>query len=252
MALMSSVQMVSLGTNFAAGEVRLRSTLRLKMWVSWMPANFCAASTVATELPTVPKPSRATLTGFAAAGCFAGWLTAFFAGCLDFGAMVLVVDSAGVLTPCVEAGDGLLGQEVNGGDGAIGEGERDLAIQEGVVEAGCCGLCGSAAIINRAEPSPVDGGEAHGAWLAGGIDFAAGEGEAAELGAGVADGGNLSVGGGVVAGGDAVGAGGEDLAVAHNDGSEGSATAGDDVLSRQLDGLLHEGWISLHWVAYPL
>ena len=51
------------GTRFAASEVRLRSTLRLKMWVSWMPGNFDAARTRATELPTVPKPRRATFTG---------------------------------------------------------------------------------------------------------------------------------------------------------------------------------------------
>ena len=62
MSSMFSVQMTCGGTRLAACEVRLRSTLRLKMWVSWMPGNFDAASTVATELPTVPKPSSATLT----------------------------------------------------------------------------------------------------------------------------------------------------------------------------------------------
>ena len=63
MTLTFSVQMVVDGTNFAAADARLRATLRLKMWVSWMPGNFCAARTVATELPTVPKPRRATVTG---------------------------------------------------------------------------------------------------------------------------------------------------------------------------------------------
>ena len=66
-----SVHTTEAGTCFAASELRLRATLRLKMWVSSMPGNFDAASTRATELPTVPKPSSAIFTGAAAADVIA-------------------------------------------------------------------------------------------------------------------------------------------------------------------------------------
>ncbi len=41
------------------------------------------------------------------------------------------------------------------------------------------------------------------------------------------------------------------LAVAHDDRAERASAAGEDVLGRQGDGLLHEDWVSLHAVAYP-
>ncbi len=63
MSSMSSVQSVDVGTIEAASELRLRATERLKMWVSSMPGKLCAASTRATELPTVPKPRMATRFG---------------------------------------------------------------------------------------------------------------------------------------------------------------------------------------------
>jgi hypothetical protein len=62
MSSISSVQTTEAGTTFAASEVRLRSTERLKICVSSRPGNFDAASTRATELPTVPNPSSATFT----------------------------------------------------------------------------------------------------------------------------------------------------------------------------------------------
>ena len=66
MSLKFSVHSTDAGTHFAAAEVRLRSIPRLKMWVSSTPGSFELASTRATELPTVPKPSSAIFTGAAA------------------------------------------------------------------------------------------------------------------------------------------------------------------------------------------
>ena len=66
MSLKLSVHTTDADTHFAASDARLRSTFRLKIWVNWMPGGLRAASTRATELPTVPKPSSAIFTGAAA------------------------------------------------------------------------------------------------------------------------------------------------------------------------------------------
>ena len=58
------VQRIDGASFFAVSPVRLRSTSRLKTWVSSTPGNFCARSNCATEEPTVPKPSRATRAAF--------------------------------------------------------------------------------------------------------------------------------------------------------------------------------------------
>src|ERR1700738_716532 len=142
------------------------------MWVSWMPGNFAAVSTVATELPTVPKPSSATLATAPdlPAVTFAFERVLFFAAAvacfLLFVAMVLVVDSAGVLAPCVEAGDRLVPQQIDGGDPALREGERNLPVKKRVVEAGLRSVRCGAAEVDAVQPRPVDGREAHGAGLA--------------------------------------------------------------------------------------
>jgi hypothetical protein len=125
-------------------------------------------------------------------------------------------------------------------------GEFDLVVEEGVVEAGGCGVGSGVAVVDGAEARPVDGGEAHGAGLAAGVDLTAGEGEGVELRAGTADGYDLRVGGWVVAGGDEVGADGHDVAVSHDDRAEWASAAGEDVLGGQVDGLLHEDWVSRH------
>ena len=112
-----SVQTTEEGTIFARSEVRLRSTLRLKMWVSSMPGSFDSASTRATELPTVPKPSSAIFTGAVeeADGDFVGFVRVFGLEVLRLDAMS-VFDPIGLGAPCVEVLDRFAGQKAGHGN----------------------------------------------------------------------------------------------------------------------------------------
>ena len=157
-----------------------------------------------------------------------------------------VIDSVGETAPCVEAGDGLGAEHLLGGDDALGYGLDDLVVEEGVVEACVGGIGLGSAEEDGLTARPVDGGEAHGARLAACVDGAALKLEVAEFLTGGADREDLGVGGRVVILGDAIDGGGDDLACAHDDGSEGSPTAGDDVLGRQVDGHLHVVRVALH------
>ena len=93
---MLSVHTTDAGTPLAAAEFRFRSILRLKICVNSTPGNLDAASTCATELPTVPNPISAT---FTAEPVFAFLLAA----CFFFVTIFLVVDPAGLCAPCVKA-----------------------------------------------------------------------------------------------------------------------------------------------------
>src|SRR5882757_1242171 len=104
MTSMSSVHTTDAATDLAAGELRFRSTLRLKICVSSTPGNFDAVSTRATELPTVPNPSNAT---FTTELVFAFLIVASF---FFFVVIFLVVDPTGLGTPSIKAYDRLLRQ----------------------------------------------------------------------------------------------------------------------------------------------
>ena len=85
------------------------------------------------------------------------------------------------------------------------------------------------------DAGPEGRGQAHGAWLAAGVEGGPAEIEGAESAAGAADGGDLGVGGGVVVGGDAVDAV-ERLTVGGDDHGAERAAAVQDVGCCQLDG----------------
>ena len=120
------------------------------------------------------------------------------------------------------------------------ERERDFAIEECIVEvgAGCVGT--GIAKPDAIDVRPVDGGQAHGAGFAAGVDFRALEAEDAELLAGSADGADFAVGGGVVVAGDAVGSFADDGSVTDDYGTERSAAAAADIFSGESDGSAHE------------
>ena len=127
-------------------------------------------------------------------------------------------------------------------DGALGIGELQLVVDEGVVEADGFGIVLGVAIADAAHTGPVEGTEAHGTGLARAIDGATRELEGAQPSAGVADSCDLGMGRGVGIGHYAVGTCGDDLAVAHDDCTEGTAT-GVDIIHRKVDGHLHEAGI---------
>src|SRR6266566_6631324 len=64
MSAISSVQRTVAGSQ----STRLRSTLRLQIWVSRRPAGDRSDKIRATELPTVPNPTIATFSDFGALG----------------------------------------------------------------------------------------------------------------------------------------------------------------------------------------
>ena len=76
--------------------LRLRSKLRLQMWLSRSPSGECSVRMRATELPTVPKPMMATFSGLrtdslalmpalemdvVSGSCYSFHLKAFLNGC---------------------------------------------------------------------------------------------------------------------------------------------------------------------------
>ena len=107
------------------------------------------------------------------------------------------------------------------GMAAVADGQGEFAIEEGVVErdAGCVGA--GVAEPDAIDAGPVDGGEAHGAGLAAGVDFAAVEAEGVEVSAGGADGFDFRVGGGVVVAGDGVAAFADDGAISDETAPKG-------------------------------
>src|ERR1035437_4336818 len=161
------------GARRGASEVRLRSTLRLKICVSSTPGNFDSTRTRATELPTVPKPSSAIFIG---APLERG--VAFFAVDADFGREVLrliamsVFDLIGTSPPRVETLDRVVAQQALGRNSPLVERTFYLFIKERIVEAGGGGIGGGIAVKDGVAARPVERGQAHWARLATRVDHA--------------------------------------------------------------------------------
>ena len=145
-----------------------------------------------------------------------------------------------------EEAAGFVGVGLQGGDRAFFRSQGELGVEVDVVEADGGGVFDTKSIVDPLDACPVDGAEAHRARFAGGVDFAVSEAEVADLRAGVADGGDFAVGGGVVVPQDLVPAFADDFAIAHHDGAEGSAVAGEHAFSGELDGATHELRIGVH------
>lgn len=96
-------------------------------------------------------------------------------------------------------------------------------IQKAVVEADSSGIVRRRTVETLRDFRPDDSRQAHGARLAGGVDDAVVEGEAAEFLGGVADGDHLCVGRRVVCLQDAVMARGDDFTGADYDGTKRAA-----------------------------
>src|ERR1017187_1862100 len=170
-----SVHTTEPGTCFAASELRLRAMLRLKMWLSSTPGSFAAASTRATALPTVPKPSSAILTGAAAVADFLpGSEVAIFGREVLRWFVISVFDLIHTLAPCVETLQRLVGQQALHGDSALVDGTAYLRIEQSVVKAGGAGIGGGVPVEDGVAVRPIEGSQAHRAGLATGVDDASG------------------------------------------------------------------------------
>lgn len=149
----------------------------------------------------------------------------------------------GGLDPGSQAGPGLVAQKLGGGNGALGSVLAEFLIEDGVIEAGARGVRGAATKVNRVNARPVDGRKTHRAGLATGVELAAVKREGAEGLAGGANGVHFGVRGGIDGSGNGVHALADYLAVPHDDGSEGTAAAADDVFRGQRDSVAQEAGI---------
>jgi hypothetical protein len=145
-----------------------------------------------------------------------------------------------------EEAAGFVGVGLQGGDRAFFRSQCELGVELEVVEADGGGVFDTKSIVDPLDACPVDGAEAHRAGFAGGVDFAVGEAEVADLRAGIADGGDFAVGGGVVVPQDLVPAFADDFTIADDNRAEWSAMTGEHAFSGELDGATHELWIGSH------
>src|SRR5262245_49278348 len=94
--------------------------------------------------------------------------------------------------------------------------------------------------IEPVKMRPVNRGQAHRAWLAGGIELAADKMKDAQPGTSVANGDDLGVCGRIARRSDHIGAAADDLASLHDHRAERSAAAGSHAVDGQANGLAHE------------
>ena len=132
---------------------------------------------------------------------------------------------------------GGFGESVGEGDDALIWWEGELAVEEGIVEAGGGCLLLRCGVVYAVEAGPQNCAEAHGAGLATGVDFAAGEVVGFQGGGGVTDGVDFGMGGRVAVRGDEVDAFGEELAVSGDNGAERAAHSRGHVFSGDGDGV---------------
>src|SRR5207249_1237606 len=120
------------------------------------------------------------------------------------------------------------------------DGQRDLAINEIIIEGDARGILAGVAVKDAAQARPIHRAQTHRTRLATGVEIAIIELEGLEPPAGVANGDDLGVGSRVVAGSDLVAAAPDDFVSFDDDGAEGSAHAAAHHLDREPDGLAHE------------
>jgi hypothetical protein len=147
--------------------------------------------------------------------------------------------------PRSKAGPRLIAKQLRGWQGSRCWVLAKLVIEEGVVKSRTSCVSGTAAIVNRIEPCPVAGRQAHRARLATGVKFAAGKAERAQRLARRADGIDFAVGGRIVRRCHRVDAFTHDASISHNDGGKRAASGDVDVPDRQHDGTAQK--LGMRW-----
>src|ERR1700704_1128643 len=101
---------------------------------------------------------------------------------------VLIANSVALPLPLLESGQSLLAHQLDHWNCPLGERNFQLLIDERIVEPNGGRIGSRVSEVNSSRPSPIDGPQAHGAWLAGCINFAAFKVELRELEAGFSNG----------------------------------------------------------------
>ena len=104
--------------------------------------------------------------------------------------------------------------------------------------------------VNSIDPGPVNGAEAHGAWLATCVNFAAGKAVGVDFGTGRPNGNHFGVGGWVVGAGHLVLAFADDAPVLNDHSAKRAAAAGGDIRLGEGDCAPHKT-IPIHLCSTP-
>src|SRR6185437_579971 len=205
------------------------------MCVSSTPANCCSASTFATELPTVPKPTRAIFTEPAPADLLVIVFAAFLIA-------MSVFDLIRRCAPLVKTLHCLIAQQSCRGNFALGNRFGYLFIEERVIKSRSSSIRCRIAVEDGVAARPVERGQAHGAGLATGVNGAAGELKAVQRLARRADRSHFRMRRRIIHRSHLIGASGDNLAVTHHHAAEWSP-ATRDVFRCEGDRPPHELWI---------
>ena len=155
-----------------------------------------------------------------------------------------VFDAVGLVLPGLERRGGFVRKQLGRSDRPSCQGLGQLMVDEVVRESGGGGFLSCTAEVEPREVGPVDGGEAHRAGLAAGVEVAAGEMKVAQLPAGVANGHDFGMSRRIVRRSDAVAAAPDDVAPLNDYRSKRAALPCRDAVDRQPNGLSHERGLS--------
>jgi allantoinase len=151
-----------------------------------------------------------------------------------------------MLPPGAKAFDGVVTQHAHHRQFALVRGHAQLLIDEMVVEAYLRRVMTRVAIHDGIKPHPVDGTQAHGTWLATGVQHATRQLKRAQSPARLADGIHLSVRRRIVHRCHRVDAGGDNLSAPDHHRTKGTAPPAAHVFRGQPDGQMHEISLTLH------
>ena len=157
----------------------------------------------------------------------------------------LVLGAVSLSRPLLEGLDGIAIVHLLARDLSLGHRDSELLINEVIVEVNVSRVLTRVGEEDAVGAGPVDGGEAHRAGLAAGVDGAPSQLKGLKRRAGVADGDNLGVGSGIIVAKDRVDASGDDLVIANNNAAEGATEASAHVVEGEVDGLAHKRLVLL-------
>src|SRR5882672_9009721 len=143
--------------------------------------------------------------------------------------------------PLDEGGQRLFTEKLAGGQFPLVEGQGNLTIKKLIVEPGSGGVLPGGGEEKSIDASPVDGAQAHRAWLATGVKLAAIEPKRGQFPAGLADGHDFCMGGGIVGGGHRVPSPADNPTILDDECPERPSPAFPHFFDREADGFVHEG-----------
>ena len=148
----------------------------------------------------------------------------------------------GLLVPCTKCLLSLFAHQHLCGDAAFLGLPSYFLIDKLVAKVDVLSILFCVAVENAPDARPIDGGEAHGAGFATGVDGAARQAEILHPLAGSTNGTHLGMGCRVIVSRDTVHSCGHNFVLPHNDGTERSAAI-PHILDAQVNGLLHESFV---------